>query len=223
MSAAKIKSGLLRYRMRIFAGVAMLAAVVLVTMGAEAPKAAADNQYVGVDKCKTCHIAKEKGDQYHAWKETKHAKAFEVLATDKAKEFAKAAGVENPQTDAKCIVCHETGYGLPKEVFAKSFVDKQGVQCETCHGPGQKHVNARFAAAAQAPAAADEGFGEEGGGDGAAARAKVPDGEIFYPKDGDTCIQCHNNKSPSAAADAKFDFAEMTKKIPHKDPRPRPE
>lgn len=223
MSAAKIKSGLLRYRMRIFAGVAILVTVVLVTTGAEAGKGAANNQYVGVDKCKTCHEAKEKGDQYHAWKKMKHAEAYTTLGTDKAKEAGKKVGVDNPQTDRKCLICHETGFDEPKEVFAKSFVDKQGVQCESCHGPGQKHVNARFEAAANAGGgAAAEGFGEEeGGGDGATARQKVPDGEIFIPKDQANCITCHNEKSPSWPG--KFDYAEMVKKIPHADPRKRPE
>jgi hypothetical protein len=143
----QLKSTILRYRLRALGLGALVVIAVVALSGAEAaPGAPPVNRYIGVDRCKLCHSAEDRGDQYHVWKNSKHASAYATLATDKAKQQAKAAGVENPQTDPKCITCHETGYGLPEGSFAKSFVAKQGVQCESCHGPGEKHVSERLKA-----------------------------------------------------------------------------
>ncbi|HTL51049.1 MAG TPA: cytochrome c family protein [Planctomycetota bacterium] len=217
MSAEINKLRTIRNRLSIFTVAALLVATLVALAGADAEKPAAINHYVGSDTCKNCHSQKEKGDQYHVWKKMKHATAFETLATEKAKEQAKKVGVDNPQTDPKCITCHETGYGLPKENFAKTFVEHQGVQCESCHGPGEKHKAARMDAAGKDAPAADAGFGDEGDAPAATAIAKIPEGEILMPKDEATCVKCHNDKSPNFPG--KFDFADMSKKIEHKDPR----
>ncbi|MGH7144558.1 MAG: multiheme c-type cytochrome [Planctomycetota bacterium] len=221
MSKGRLKAGLIHYRMGILAVVALAGMVGLVTIGADGGgNSGAVNHYVGVDKCKSCHVAKEKGDQYDIWKGTKHAQAYEVLASDKAKEYGKKVGIDDPQTSPKCLVCHETGYGDPKEMFDKTFVNHQGVQCETCHGPGENHVKARFAAASAPAAGGDNGgFGGGFGDDNAAPTAPtIPAGEILMPKDETTCVKCHNANSPSAKASEKFDFPSMFKKIAHPDP-----
>lgn len=70
--------------------------------------------YVGVSKCKTCHLA-----QFNIWSKSAHAKAHEVLGED--------AG--NPE----CLPCHSTGLEGPRDPRAG---DMSGVQCEVCHGPG---------------------------------------------------------------------------------------
>jgi hypothetical protein len=69
----------------------------------------ADNHYVGASKCKNCHKSDKGGAQYVHWTESKHAKAFEALASDAAKEAAKELGIENPQESEKCLKCHVTG------------------------------------------------------------------------------------------------------------------
>lgn len=215
MRAKNWNTRVLRNRLGMLSVGAFAVAVLVALTGAEAEKPAAVNHYVGSDTCKNCHSQKEKGDQYHVWKASKHAQAYELLATDKAKEAGKKVGVDNPQTDPKCLACHETGYGLPKENFAKTFIEHQGIQCETCHGPGEKHKAARMDAAGKEAPPADGGFGEEEGE--APAVAKVPEGEILTPKDEATCVKCHNEKSPSFKE--KFVFADMSKKVEHKDPR----
>ena len=63
--------------------------------GGEAP---GEHGFVGVKKCKTCHKKEAIGNQYGAWLDSKHAKAFETLAGEQAREWAAEAGVDDPQT-----------------------------------------------------------------------------------------------------------------------------
>ena len=78
--------------------------------------------WVGMKKCKKCHIK-----QYKTWADTKHAKAFEVLK-------------EKYQKDAECLKCHTTGMGQGGFVSAEETPQFEGVQCEQCHGPGGDHI-----------------------------------------------------------------------------------
>jgi RecJ-like exonuclease len=89
--------------------------LVLMFCWAAADKAAGEEAaYVGVKKCKVCHIK-----IYQTWKETKHALAFDKLN-------------EQEKQDAKCNECHVTG----------KDVTFPGIQCEACHGPGSKFTSA---------------------------------------------------------------------------------
>ncbi len=89
----------------IFILTATFSAVVFSSMANAAPA------YVGVNQCKMCHMK-----QYNVWKNTAHAKAFDVLTpADQAKP--------------ECVKCHITGDN-------KEF---KGVQCEECHGPGSEY------------------------------------------------------------------------------------
>ena len=62
------------------------------------------------------------------WDATPHSNAYETLEKD-FKEY-----------NLECVGCHVTGYGKPGGSTV-TFVDGlKDVQCETCHGPGSKHV-----------------------------------------------------------------------------------
>jgi hypothetical protein len=174
--------------------------------------AASTNKYIGAEKCKNCHSAESAGNQYHVWQGVGHAKAFETLASDKAKEIAKAKGIEDPQKSEQCLGCHTTAFGVSADLIKKGFDPKHGVQCESCHGPGEAHFKARFAAAAKG--GGEEGFGDEK--DKAAAYQKIPDGEMVTKTDQKTCLSCHNEKSPTFKP---FCFHERSAKIAHLDPR----
>ena len=165
-----------------------LAAIVLAA--ALLPAAAQGQQYVGADKCKSCHNAKSKGEMYTKWKASPHAKAHDTLATDAAKKADKGA---DAQKDAKCLKCHDTEVANADKLAA-SFKKEQGVQCESCHGPGDKHVKAR--------AASEE-------------EDNVKDDEIVKAPAEKTCLGCHNKESPSFKG---FKFAEAQKVIEHKNP-----
>lgn len=79
-----------------------------------------DGAYVGATTCQECHQA-----QYHNWQDSAHAKAMHRLP-------------ESQQTDADCLRCHTTGFERQWHTQSPTT----GVQCEACHGPGNRHLNA---------------------------------------------------------------------------------
>lgn len=87
------------------------------------PAPPADQQYVGVKQCASCHF-----DQFMKWKKTAHATSFDLLPAQY-------------QTDEKCLKCHTTGLGAPTGfTTAEKSPDLKGTTCEACHGPGSKHA-----------------------------------------------------------------------------------
>ncbi|MCB9915565.1 MAG: cytochrome c family protein [Planctomycetes bacterium] len=165
------------------------------------------NHYIGAGKCMNCHQADASGNQYAKWQDSKHSHAFEVLGTDEAKRVGKELGIEDPQKSEKCVRCHSTGFGLSEDHFKKGFDAQAGVQCETCHGPGEDHMRARFRAAAM----------EEERPEGEVAPyMKVPEGEIIVTPAKEVCYGCHNEQSPSFK---NFCYYERIDKIRHLDPR----
>jgi hypothetical protein len=162
--------------------------------------AAAPARYIGAGKCKNCHSAEKTGAQYAQWEKMLHSKAFETLAGDKAKELAKAKGIDDPQKSDACLKCHTTANGEAADNIAKGFKPEMGVQCESCHGPGEAHLKARMAAAAETdPAKA----------------TPVSATEIIAEPKLDTCVKCHNPESPSFKP---FCFKLAFAKIAHLNP-----
>jgi hypothetical protein len=161
---------------------------------------AAGAKFIGAAKCALCHKADAVGNQYGKWQATPHAKAFELLASDKAKEVAKAKAIDDPQKSDQCLKCHVTAFGVAAEDIAKGFDPALGVQCETCHGPGETHMKARVAAAAKSKDGKVE---------------PVPAGEIDARPTADTCTKCHNKDSPTFKP---FCFHDRRAKIAHLNP-----
>jgi hypothetical protein len=94
--------------------------------------------YTGSEKCASvCHNNKEMGFQYDIIRGSQLAKAYEVLASDKAVRFAKKAHLTgNPQESQVCLECHVTGGGLDSSFFAVTYRKDDGITCEACHkGP----------------------------------------------------------------------------------------
>lgn len=75
-----------------------------------APTAASSADFVGAESCKACHP-----EAYAAWKNSKHARAFESLTAQQKK-------------DARCVSCHAP------DLAAQGSA---GITCETCHGGGE--------------------------------------------------------------------------------------
>ena len=182
----------------LMVAVIMTASVVL--SGMLVAQAAPAGKFLGVSKCKMCHASDKKGNQFAKWKATPHANAFITLTTAKAKETGAKLGVPDPSTEPKCLKCHVTGYGQPTD---SGFDPKMGVQCESCHGPGEAHIKARTAGMRSVKPD---------------VRAPVPAGEIVANPDAKVCQTCHNAQSPNFK---EFNFAEAVKKVIHPDPRPR--
>jgi Cytochrome c554 and c-prime len=166
-------------------------------------KPAGAAKYIGADKCKNCHSTDASGNQFAAWQKAGHAKAFATLASDEAKKIAKEKGIDDPQKSDKCVKCHETAFGLPADMIKKGFDATMGVQCESCHGPGEAHMKARMAAAMKAE------------GDTSKPQP-IPAGEILSNVDEKTCATCHNSESPTFKP---FCYCERVAKIAHFDPR----
>jgi hypothetical protein len=169
--------------------------------GPSAP-AAADAKYLGANRCKGCHSGEEIGKQYVIWSTTKHSKAFETLGSDNAKELAKAKGIEDPQKADACLKCHVTAFGEPAETIDKGFKQELGVQCESCHGPGEAHRKARMASAAETDPSKE---------------IPVSPTEINATPKIDTCHRCHNPESPTYKPFCfKESFGKIVHLIPHK-------
>jgi hypothetical protein len=169
-----------------------------------------DAKYVGVEKCKNCHEAKNKGNQYGKWNEMKHSKAYETLASDEAKEIGQKQGIADPQKSDKCLKCHVTAFDKPADSKDKKFDSNLGVQCEQCHGPGGKHVKARLAEAAEEEG--DDLFGDVEDDE----LKELPPGEISAKVEEASCKECHNKESPTFE---EFNFEERKKEMAHPDPR----
>jgi hypothetical protein len=89
--------------------------------GAE-PAAPEGQTYVGTKECAACHF-----EQFMAWRQTPHAKAFEIMPA-------------KYHTDASCLKCHATGHGTPSGFTSmQQTPNLAGNSCEGCHGPGSKH------------------------------------------------------------------------------------
>ncbi len=157
-------------------------------------------RYVGVAKCKMCHRKAEQGEQYTIWSKTKHAKAYENLATPKAKELAKKAGVADPQKDGKCLKCHVTAYGVDPQYLGKKYKMEDGVGCESCHGAGGDYAKKSIMKKLTAGEITPESVG------------------LTFPPDEKVCVKCHNDESPVFKG---FNFEEAKKKIAHPIPEAR--
>ncbi len=171
----------------VVAGVALA----FVAYAAETPKEApkkeeAKSTFVGVNKCKMCHMK-----EYKAWAETKHAHALANLAAATPEQLKKMnellkTSVEKPGTDAACVRCHVTGYqeaGGYSGADSTKDVPLAFVGCEDCHGPGSAHL--------AVPMSNKEG-----------RKASV-----VHPT-AETCVKCH-----TAEISPKFDFAERSKLV----------
>jgi hypothetical protein len=181
---------------------AWLAAVVAAgsLLGAPRP-GAAEPQYVGVQDCGRCHKKELVGDQLGAWKKTKHSKAMDALRSAQAKKIAAERGLSVPPDQAdECLRCHATAHGLEKsQIYKKPLAISDGVQCESCHGPGSDYRKKTAHATSREK--------------GVAAGMWEPE------KDEKVCTACHNAESPTFDTAKGFDFEAMKKAIDHPIPK----
>ena len=89
--------------------------------------------YTGVESCHDCHE-----EAYDVWRGPPHSHAYRTLE-EVSKNF-----------NLSCVGCHVTGYRQPGGSEVVQNEGLRDVQCESCHGPGSAHVNARPGAARRA-------------------------------------------------------------------------
>jgi nitrate/TMAO reductase-like tetraheme cytochrome c subunit len=106
-----MKKGLILLLVMLFASVAFYAF-------------AADNEFVGAEKCKGCHP-----QQYKDFESRKFTKAWSVLQ------------MRGKTKDPECLKCHVTGFVQPGGFVSDEATPQlRYKQCEACHGAGGTHA-----------------------------------------------------------------------------------
>jgi len=150
-------------------------------------------KYVGALECGKCHSGSYMDNQYNIWRLSKHAEAYAILSTDEAKEIAREQGItSDPQSTQACLKCHTTRTDEPAGRFFETFDSSQGVQCESCHGPGSEYMSE---AVMLDPVASHK-----------TGLQKITR---------ETCLRCH----PDEIHGKPFDFKAMWEKIEHIKPK----
>jgi len=157
------------------------------------PLFAQDAQYIGGAKCKMCHRAGSRGNQWEKWLNGPHIKAYETLASDQSKKIANAMGIDDPLKAEKCLKCHVTAFHAPAAKKAETYTMEEGVGCEACHGPGSLYKSLSVM---------------KGLHDGTKNAADYE----FLHGDEETCLSCHNEESPTYRP---FNYEEKLKIIAH--------
>jgi hypothetical protein len=153
--------------------------------------------FIGVKKCSMCHKTESKGAQLQKWQASSHAKAFEVLAGEKAKAVAAVKKLPKPpQESPECLKCHATAFPVMANLASAKVTLEEGVSCESCHGPGSEYSKMSTMKAIAA-----------GTQDAKAVGLVIPTAAV--------CQKCHNEESPTFKG---FKFEEMAAKIAHPDP-----
>lgn len=166
--------------------------------------AAISHDFIGARKCKSCHGKELMGDQNSTWLKGPHAHGFTTLTSSESQEIARAQGLAGEASEApECLACHVTAFGVPPERIWKPLKASEGVQCESCHGPGRDYRKKKIMA------------------DLEEARSKGlwdPDSERGI------CLRCHNEASPTfdpqryTLADGSstgFDYEQAAARIAH--------
>lgn len=88
-----------------------------------------EGTYVGSAACKDCHAT-----EHEQWTTSPHGTAMARLHEGEG------------ANDVACVTCHATPLtaGVPPTAI-DGFRTSEGVGCESCHGPGGKHVDAKGA------------------------------------------------------------------------------
>jgi excinuclease UvrABC ATPase subunit len=153
------------------------------------------NSFIGVEACAMCHKTEKQGSQLSIWQNSKHAKAYETLKTEKADNIAKEKGFSTPAVQTtECLKCHASGYNVDPSLLGKKFKIEDGVQCETCHGAGSAYKDMKIMKDKE---------------------LAIKNGLVVHDKLENFCIGCHNVESPTFV---DFNVDEAWNKIKHPKP-----
>ena len=82
-------------------------------------------QYVGSETCSDCHA-----EISQLWSQTPHANAYDRLLNSRQQDLPA------------CLQCHVVGFGETGGFLDHELtLELAGVQCESCHGPGKRHID----------------------------------------------------------------------------------
>lgn len=147
--------------------------------------------FVGEAACRPCHQREGSDDIFKRWRRSRHAQAYNVLALPESREIARLSGIDvDPYDSPVCLGCHVTAAGTEEWQRDDTFTFEDGIQCETCHGPGSLHIEA-------------------------VARGDTKAG-IIIP-DEEFCLVCHNNKGSHSAVleTTEFNYDQFLRRVAH--------
>lgn len=141
--------------------------------------------YIGSQACGRCHDGPNMGHQFSKWRLGKHAQATASLSKPESAEITKLSGItEEPHKAKMCLGCHATASEEEDWQRADGFHLSDGLQCESCHGPGSEYAR------------------EEIMGDRALAMANG----LLMPDREESCVRCHRPKGSHEAVLQKVPF-----------------
>jgi hypothetical protein len=154
-------------------------------------------KYVGATTCVgACHKTESQGKQLDIWQNSKHSQAYKTLQTPEADKIAKDRGFSTPAAETpQCLKCHVLGKDIDASELEDTFKKEDGVQCETCHGPGSEYKKLTIMK--------DKDKAME-------------NGLIIHTEKEAFCITCHNPESPSYK---EFKYDEFWEQIKHSKPK----
>ena len=162
------------------------------------------HDFVGARKCKSCHGKDLMGNQNATWQNGPHHGSFETLKSPDSLRIGRDRNLARAPADSpECLVCHVTAFGVPAERIWKPLQADDGVQCESCHGPGRDYRKKKIM-----------------------ANLKNARKKGLWDPDSDRgiCLRCHNDSSPTFDPEryslgdgtrAGFDYEQAAARIAH--------
>jgi cytochrome c553 len=200
------RENLFRVGFAAFVAIIVLGALLASPRRTQAQRGAEPKDYVGDVTCKLCHNREDFGEQWTIWRNSPHARAYETLLNEKSLQIAKERNLKVAPSEAgECLRCHVTAYDRDTGIVPPPLRMTEGVQCETCHGPGSLHV----------PDGRHRWINRDASVDTLA--------NIIRP-DGRACVRCHRRQSPTwdperyalpGGQTTGFDFQQAFAKIAH--------
>ncbi|RPI14515.1 MAG: cytochrome C554 [Ignavibacteriae bacterium] len=180
----------------VLAAIPVFIASVIIFTAFENSRSQDTFKYVGVTTCvSVCHKGESKGNQLEIWQSSKHSNAMKTLQTPEADKIASDRGSTTAAAETpECVKCHTLGKELVESELESTFNKSDGVQCETCHGPGSEYK--KLTIMKDREKAIQNGL------------VIHNEGELF-------CVKCHNNESPTFKG---FKYDEYWEKIKHPKP-----
>ncbi len=98
-------------------------------------------RYLGAQSCSasSCHGgAGERRDQWIQWNSGDvHRRSASTLTLARSVQIAAAAGLTDPATHSRCVVCHAPFAAVPVAERLGDLDRGEGVSCESCHAPAE--------------------------------------------------------------------------------------
>jgi hypothetical protein len=98
-------------------------------------------KFVGAVGCRSssCHGgAGEKRSQFITWSQKDfHTRAYAILLDARSARIGEAVGISQPQSSARCTVCHSPFQSVGQSRLTSSARPDEGVSCESCHGAAE--------------------------------------------------------------------------------------